>query len=78
MEREKILLGVGSAEIKVFIGAVIVIIVFWLIFHPISEWTNIFWSYLNNTAPIYWLGQLFWPCFAAFLIMIGYMGVKHL
>ncbi len=69
---------VGKTEVKVFILAVLGVIVAWLMLYPPDQWERIFWDYLNRTAPIFWIGQLGWIIIPALLFTLGYIVVKHL
>lgn len=66
------------SELKIFIGCVIGIIGVTFLFIPPSMYEAYFWRYLNETAPIYWIGQNAWLLIGALLLTIGIVTVKRL
>lgn len=69
--------GFGWTEIKIFLLLCVLIFIVPFLFSPISTWNDGFWTYLHETAPIMWLGQLGWIVLAAALGTLGIYVVKE-
>lgn len=52
------------------------IMVFPLIFVPISTWNETFWRYFNETPIIEWIGQLGWIFLFAALVTMAYVTLQ--
>ena len=72
------MLNIGKNEVKVFIICLLLIAGTTLLFIPPEQYNNYFWNYLNETAPIYWIGQSFWLIIGAFLLALGYVVLRRI
>lgn len=68
--------GFGKQEVKVFLVCTLLIFAAYMFFIPPSQYNAFIWNYLHKTAPVYWIGQMFWIVIGAFLLTIFYVILK--